>query len=592
MTTVYQRLFYIFKNMDSSYGYSSNPSGYLKAEINGRTIKLQAVVQNLCYEKEELSYSLYAVSCSGNHHHQAKLCELPLSKGKADVRQDITEVLEKNRLNFSDIDVLAVISVSTSRFKKKTMCPLVAYPKGEVEWRAKFERILENGGTEEFFEVQNRDKALAENESDILSQDSSAALAENEPDILSQDSSEAFAENESDILSQDSSEAFAENESAILSQDSSAAFAENEPDILSQDSSAAFAENEPDILSQDSSVAFAENEPDILSQDSSAAFSENESPIFRESEMAKDSFTSQSDITDAASSSNINELNAANTQTVIDCDDATACEYEAKLIERALKHADEIGVDEALEDNTPILTPSQKSIAHLVEEKLYEIENASEQNNKKKIQSSSEKIAPQQNKDIDTAFPMKDVWTKIQQELWVKERESEKEVTFDEDILQTVERNYQELSSFGLSMDVKTGEINLDSLKKDLDRCFESYNPFKGRIKGIHWWKINSPGYLNNLLFKNNIKTYLLFNPKVLLANFKYRHVLFGMQMDKGINRFQLICGVPGVYSIDDNPFSTAGTWIQLDGIKPKYGAFGYWLVLIDARSGKIHKLK
>ena len=560
MTTVYQRLFYIFKNMDSSYGYSSNPSGYLKAEINGRTIKLQAVVQNLCYEKEELSYSLYAVSCSGNHHHQAKLCELPLSKGKADVRQDITEVLEKNRLNFSDIDVLAVISVSTSRFKKKTMCPLVAYPKGEVEWRAKFERILENGGTEEFFEVQNRDKALAENEPDILSQDSSEAFAENEPDILSQDSSEAFAENESDILSQDSSEAFAENE--------------------------------PDILSQDSSAAFTENEPDILSQDSSEAFAENESQIFRESEMAKDSFTSQSDITDAASSSNINELNAANTETVIDCDDATACEYEAKLIERALKHADEIGVDEALEDNTPILTPSQKSIAHLVEEKLYEIENASEQNNKKKIQSSSEKIAPQQNKDIDTAFPMKDVWTKIQQELWVKERESEKEVTFDEDILQTVERNYQELSSFGLSMDVKTGEINLDSLKKDLDRCFESYNPFKGRIKGIHWWKINSPGYLNNLLFKNNIKTYLLFNPKVLLANFKYRHVLFGMQMDKGINRFQLICGVPGVYSIDDNPFSTAGTWIQLDGIKPKYGAFGYWLVLIDARSGKIHKLK
>ena len=576
MTTVYQRLFYIFKNMDSSYGYSSNPSGYLRVEINGCTIKLQAVVQNLCYEKEELSYSLYAVSCSGNHHKQAKLCELPLSKGKADIRQDITEVLEKHKLNFSDINVLAVISVSTSKFKRKTMCPLVAYPKGEVEWRSKFERILENGGTEEYFEDQNHDNSLAENESNILSQDNSEALAKNESDLLTQDSSEAFAENESDLLTQDSSEAFAENES----------------DLLSQDSSQALADSESDILSHDSSEAFAENESDLLSQDSSQVFSENESQIFRKNEITEDTFASQSDITDAASSSNINELNAANTETVIDCDDATACEYEAKLIERALKHADEIGVDEALEDNTPILTPSQKSIAHLVEEKLYEIENASEQNNKKKIQSSSEKIAPQQNKDIDTAFPMKDVWTKIQQELWVKERESEKEVTFDEDILQTVERNYQDLSSFGLSMDVKTGEINLDSLKEDLDRCFESYNPFKGRIKGIHCWKINSPGYLNNLLFKNNIKTYLLFNPKVLLANFKYRHVLFGMQMDKGINRFQLICGVPGVYNIDDNPFSTASTWIQLDGVKPKYGAFGYWLVLIDARSGKIHKLK
>ena len=544
MTTVYQRLFYIFKNMDSSYGYSSSPSGYLRVEINGCTIKLQAVVQNLCYEKEELSYSLYAVSCSGNHHKQAKLCELPLSKGKADIRQDITEVLEKHKLNFSDINVLAVISVSTSKFKKKMMCPLVAYPKGEVEWRSKFERILENGGTEEYFEGQNHDNALAENESDMLSQDSSETLAENESDILSQDGSETLADNESDMLSQDSPETLADNKS------------------------------------------------DMLSQDSSQAFAEKESQIFRENEIAEDTFASQSDITEAASSSIINELDATNMETVSDCDDATACEYEAKLVERALKHADEIGVDEASDDNTPIFTPSQKSIAHLVEEKLYEIENDSGQNNKKKIQSSSEKIAPQQSKDIDTAFPMKDVWTKIQQELWVKEREAEKEVTFDEDILQTVERNYQELSTFGLSMDVKTGEINLDSLKEDLDRCFESYNPFKGRIKGIHWWKINSPGYLNNLLFKNNIKTYLLFNPKVLLANFKYRHVLFGMQMDKGINRFQLICGVPGVYNIDDKPFSTAGTWIQLEGIKPKYGAFGYWLVLIDARSGKIHKLK
>ena len=576
MTTVYQRLFYIFKNMDSSYGYSSSPSGYLRVEINGCTIKLQAVVQNLCYEKEELSYSLYAVSCSGNHHQQAKLCELPLSKGKADLRQDITEVLEKCKLNFSDVDVLAVISVSTSKFKKKTMCPLVAYPKGEVEWRSKFERILENGGTEEFFEVQNQDNALAENESDILSQDSSEAFAENESDLLNQDSSEAFAESESDLLSQDSSEAFAENES----------------DLLNQDNSEAFAENESGILSQDSSEAFAENESEILSQDSLEAFAENVSQIFRESEIAEDTFASQSDITVSASSSIINEPNAANMETISDCDDATACEYEAKLVERALKHADEIGVDEASDDNTPIMTPSHKSIAHLVEEKLHEIENDLEQNNKKKIQSSSEKIAPQQSNDIDAAFAMKDVWTKIQQELWVKEREAEKEVTFDEDILQTVERNYQELSSFGLSMDVKTGEINLDSLKEDLNRCFESYNPFKGRIKGIHWWKINSPGYLNNLLFKNSIKTYLLFNPKVLLANFKYRHVLFGMQMDKGINRFQLICGVPGVYNIDDNPFSTTGTWIQLDGIKPKYGAFGYWLVLIDARSGKIHKLK
>ena len=518
MTTVYQRLFYIFKNMDSSYGYSSTPSGYIKVEINGCTIKLQAVVQNLCYEKEELNYSLYAVTCSGGHHRQAKLCELPLLKGKADIRQDITAVLENNTLNFSDIDVLAIISVSTSKFKKKTMCPLVAYPKGEVDWRSEFERVLENEAVPGPPPIEAKVSSSDEIKIPAKMMESPHKAVETAPEV-----------------------------------------AEASPEFTV-----------PSYDAMEDALQGLETSCDAIV------------PPTEEIKVA-------SEAVDMADTFLYVEP-ASTTDTLCDFDENSVREYEAKLVERALIHSDELGSEDCLPDSSPVLTLLQNTEENVVQERVHETEVSEE--DKKKIQSSSEKIASQQDMESDPAFPMKDVWNKIQQELWVKEREAEKEVTFDEDILQTVERNYQELSSYGLSKDVKAGNITLDSLKEDLDRCFESYNPFKGRIKDINWWKINSPGYLNNLLFKNNIKTYLLFNPKVLLANFKYRHVLFGMQMDKGVNRFQLICGVPGVYNIDENPFGTASTWVQTDGIKPKYGAFGYWLVLIDARSGKIHKLK
>ena len=614
MTTVYQRLFYIFKNMDSSYGYSSTPSGYIKVEINGCTIKLQAVVQNLCYEKEELNYSLYAVTCSGGHHRQAKLFELPLSKGKADLRQDITEVLEKNRLNFSDIDVLAVISVSTSKFKKKTMCPLVAYPKGEVDWRSEFERVLENEAVPGTPPIEDKVSSSDEIKIPAKMMESPHKAVETASEAsTSYDAMEAAPqglETSCDAMvpptqavesaseastSYDAMEAAPQGlgascdamvpptqavETAPEVAELSSVVAETSPETTVPPTEAI--ETAPEVAELSSVVAETAPETTVLPTEVAETSSEATVPPTEAIETAPEAV----EMADTF----LYVEPASTTDTLCDFDENSVREYEAKLVERALIHSDELGSEDCLPDSSPVLTLLQNTEENVVQERVHETEVSEE--DKKKIQSSSEKIASQQDMESDPAFPMKDVWNKIQQELWVKEREAEKEVTFDEDILQTVERNYQELSSYGLSKDVKTGDITLDSLKEDLDRCFESYNPFKGRIKGINWWKINSPGYLNNLLFKNNIKTYLLFNPKVLLANFKYRHVLFGMQMDKGVNRFQLICGVPGVYNIDENPFGTASTWVQTDGIKPKYGAFGYWLVLIDARSGKIHKLK
>ena len=162
----------------------------------------------------------------------------------------------------------------------------------------------------------------------------------------------------------------------------------------------------------------------------------------------------------------------------------------------------------------------------------------------------------------------------------------------ESDIISAAEKNFRDISSINAEGDRVRKEFDIDLLKEELDKSFEICNPFNNRSKRFKWWKINSPGYLNNILFRNNVKTYLLFNPKVMLAHYKYRYIVFGIRYDRYSGRERFICGVPGVYSIDENPFGNLGSWAQLEGYRPKYGAFGYWIILIDPRTGKLIKIK
>lgn len=161
----------------------------------------------------------------------------------------------------------------------------------------------------------------------------------------------------------------------------------------------------------------------------------------------------------------------------------------------------------------------------------------------------------------------------------------------EDDILDSAQRDFEEISSINQEEERLKTELDMQSLKDELDKSFEICSPFKVKSKRFKWWKINSPGYLNNILFRNNVKTYLLFNPKVMLAHYKYRYIIFGVRSDRNLGRERLICGVPGIYSIDENPFGNIGSWAQVEGYKPKYGAFGYWIILIDPRTGKLIKI-
>lgn len=132
----------------------------------------------------------------------------------------------------------------------------------------------------------------------------------------------------------------------------------------------------------------------------------------------------------------------------------------------------------------------------------------------------------------------------------------------------------------------KTGS-DIERLRAALDKFFERYEPFRSRRKDYLWWKVNSPVNLNNVLYQCNIKTPLLFNPALMMAHFKYRHLITGIYTDREKGVDYIVCGVPGVHNIDNKPFGELCRWAQLEGTRPRYGAFGYWLVYIDPQTGK-----
>lgn len=128
---------------------------------------------------------------------------------------------------------------------------------------------------------------------------------------------------------------------------------------------------------------------------------------------------------------------------------------------------------------------------------------------------------------------------------------------------------------------------NFENMKKSFDKYFNVFDPFNSKRRDYKWWKVDSPVNLNNILYQSNIRTPLLFNPSVMMAHFKFRHLSVGIYTDRVKRREYLVCGIPGVFGIDTKPFGDMCKWVQLEGNSNRYGAFGYWIVYIDPKSGK-----
>lgn len=129
---------------------------------------------------------------------------------------------------------------------------------------------------------------------------------------------------------------------------------------------------------------------------------------------------------------------------------------------------------------------------------------------------------------------------------------------------------------------------NIILLREELDRYFEKCDPFHSNRSDYIWWRVGNPVNLNNLLYQCNIRSPLLFNPSVMMAHYKYRHLIVGIFTQKAREKQYVVCGVPGMSMVDKKPFGDMSRWVQAEGNRPRYGAFGYWLVFIDPDGGKI----
>ncbi len=135
---------------------------------------------------------------------------------------------------------------------------------------------------------------------------------------------------------------------------------------------------------------------------------------------------------------------------------------------------------------------------------------------------------------------------------------------------------------------LKIKEFGSEELSRQFDVTFERYSPFLAKRSDYSWWKVASPVHLNNILFTFGIKIPVLFNPLVLMAHYKYKHLIVGLYRDSQKDKDYVVCGIPGVYWVDEKPFGNACRWAQVEGNTPTYGAFGYWVVYINPKTGKI----
>ncbi|MDP4183174.1 MAG: hypothetical protein Q8942_19055 [Bacillota bacterium] len=140
----------------------------------------------------------------------------------------------------------------------------------------------------------------------------------------------------------------------------------------------------------------------------------------------------------------------------------------------------------------------------------------------------------------------------------------------------------------GLNKVTQSGNVDINKLKELLNKNLEIANPFKNGCRIYKWWKVGNPAVLTNIFYQCNIKNPLIFNPKVLMAYYKFRRLITGICHDISRDREYIVLGVPGNYGIDARPFGAFCRWAQEEGVDPKHGAFGYWLIYLDSGSGKI----
>ncbi len=534
MANKFQKQFHIFKSMDNDVG---NPSGYIKIEINGEQAKLQLSLNNLLNRQGSL-YQLYGIKKDDSNLSYTVICDIPNINGRADVK------MSTNCLSLEQINIYAII-LRLSGNMHVLKCPLVAYAKEELDWKNEFDSLVltnertNNKNNQNAEALDNLEKGFNKLETIKNTESVNGSIK------VDKNSADGFDEAINNQMKEKVNKSTDESNEIEMLEDRSG----KEKDAVSTN------KIDFDQLNNCTEKVFMHERSSVTKDDMALNTTENR-------------ISASEDISDAKvakEAENIEGIKNTFDRSIgrLNEDNKEPIEYEIK---DAVHINDKEMVNEdrkaTLQANNQLFNDMKLNFSGNFESVITSIYNA--------------------DKSATLTSIYNNATAKKEQELNLD----------DNDILGSVEENFKDISSIEMDKIKGRAELNLPDLKDELNKSFESYNPFKMKSKNFNWWKINSPGYLNNILFRNNIRTYLLFNPKVMLAHYKYRYIIFGIRLDRRSGKEYFICGIPGVYSIDENPFGSMGSWAQTEGYKPKYGAFGYWLIMIDPKTGKLIKIR
>ncbi|MBS4535159.1 hypothetical protein GOQ29_05935 [Clostridium sp. D2Q-14] len=165
------------------------------------------------------------------------------------------------------------------------------------------------------------------------------------------------------------------------------------------------------------------------------------------------------------------------------------------------------------------------------------------------------------------------------------------------------ERNFKQRSNnnyYSMNGNIEKNNKNpMDAYSLNILNYFNEVEAFKIKLKGYRTWEITEDsvnirrGFLPYYNYVVNMHyPYSIMN-RMTSASMqirKYRHYLFGIVSDNDKDIKQFVYGIPGKFSRKEQPYrgmSGFTTWLE-KADSDKDNKLGYWLIHIDAKTGRI----
>lgn len=534
----FQRSFLIFQKEDPGYGVGQGTSGYIKIEVRDGKGILFASVQNLRDGKDMYIYKLYLIEPKERGTNIAYVGVVPVEGNKGELKWafDPDNVAETG----SSIDSFEVAALLVEMANRKTfqiICPMAAYRDKKVSWRESFRRTFDIKA------VKKNTIAAGDKERDIgqkLREDISfeAKIDENETEYITPEENEL-----KEIRAE-------ENEI-------------NNSEIVRSEILRDAQEEHDDITAKYDMDEVKESKADEYKSVSMEHESGDETEQSRDEEDAQCS--SEGDVQD--NTGGIGQIrNYAFEQ------DSSGETYQNEYYTYEEDNSSENGQIRNYAD-------VQDSGGQIKQSGNYAGEQV---NNSKAGQASIE------GSEQDNTFRG---GQNVQNGMgYMPQNNGMPGSYFNGCGIPCAACNLKMMEHAG-NISGKTG-VDLKKLESSFNQYFEKFDPFQNKRRDYKWWKIGSPVHLNNILYQHNIRTPLLFNPAVMMSHLKYRHMIAGIYKDEAKKIGLIVCGIPAVYDSDTRPFGDMCRWVQPEVGRPRYGAFGYWLVYIDPETGKFLSIK